>query len=81
MPFRQTVKHTSYVFGSLADLLAKASGPRAGDRLAGVAAGSAEENIAAKLALADVPLKAILAEPLIAYETLGRDAMRVVVKN
>jgi ethanolamine ammonia-lyase large subunit len=66
--FRQRIKTTSYVFGSLAELLAKASPLRAGDRLAGLAAASAEENVAAKLALADVPLKAILAEPLIAYE-------------
>jgi ethanolamine ammonia-lyase large subunit len=48
--------------------LAKASPPRAGDRLAGIAAATAEENVAAKLALADVPLKAVLAEPLIPYE-------------
>ncbi len=68
MAFRQRIKDTSYVFGSLAELLAKASPVRAGDRLAGLAAASAEENMAAKLALADVPLKAILAEPLIPYE-------------
>ncbi len=68
MPFRQRVRDTTYAFGSLAELLAKASPPRAGDRLAGLAAASAEENVAAKLALADVPLQAILAEPLIPYE-------------
>jgi ethanolamine ammonia-lyase large subunit len=66
--FRQRIKHTSYVFASLKELLAKASPLRAGDQLAGVAAASAEENIAAKLALADVPLTTILNEPLIAYE-------------
>ncbi|MDQ8727177.1 ethanolamine ammonia-lyase subunit EutB [Bradyrhizobium sp. LHD-71] len=68
MMFRQRIKSSSYVFGSLAELLAKASPPRAGDRLAGLAAASAEENMAAKLALAEVPLTAILAEPLIPYE-------------
>jgi ethanolamine ammonia-lyase large subunit len=68
MVFRQRIKDTSYVFGSLAELLAKASPERAGDRLAGLAAASAEENMAARLALADLPLTAILAEPLIAYE-------------
>lgn len=68
MPYRRSVGSTSYVFGSMADLLAKASPPRAGDRLSGLAAQSAEENVAAKLALADLPLKAILAEPVIAYE-------------
>ena len=68
MIFRQRIRDTSYVFGSLAELLAKASPVRAGDRLAGLAAVSAEENMAARLALADTPLKAILAEPLIPYE-------------
>ena len=68
MIFRQRIRDTSYVFGSLAELLAKASPVRAGDRLAGLAAASAEENMAAKLALADMPLKAILAEPVIPYE-------------
>lgn len=68
MTFTFTIGGTRYVFPSLKTLLAKASPPRAGDRLAGIAAASAEENIAAKLALADVPLKAILAEPLIPYE-------------
>ena len=66
--FRHRIRDTSYAFGSLADLLAKASPVRAGDRLAGVAAASAEENMAARFALADVPLKSILAEPLIPYE-------------
>ncbi len=68
MPFRQQIGYTAYVFPTLADLLAKASPPRAGDRLAGLAAATAEENVAAKLALANVPLKSILAEPVIPYE-------------
>ena len=68
MTYFQSIGATRYVFPTLKALLAKASPPRAGDRLAGIAAASAEENIAAKLALADVPLKAILAEPLIPYE-------------
>ena len=79
MPFRQRVGQTSYVFPSLAVLMAKASPPRAGDRLAGLAAGSAEENVAAKLALADVPLKAILAEPLIPYE--DDDVTRLILDS
>src|SRR5206468_3084610 len=42
--------------------------PRSGDRLAGVAAESAEEMIAARMALADVPLKQFLNEAVIPYE-------------
>jgi ethanolamine ammonia-lyase large subunit len=68
MPFRQKVGDTTYVFPTLAVLLARASPPRAGDRLAGLAADTAAENVAAKLALSDVPLKSILAEPLVPYE-------------
>lgn len=58
----------SYVFNDLKTLMAKATPPRSGDVLAGVAAASAEENVAAKVALADVPLKEFLATPLIPYE-------------
>lgn len=68
MTYSHTVGSTKYSFPSLKTLLAKASPPRAGDRLAGIAAETAEENVAAKLALADIPLSAILAEPLIPYE-------------
>ena len=68
MPFRQAVGQTTYAFADLKELMAKATPRRAGDRLAGIAAETAEENVAAKMALADVPLKRILAEPLIPYE-------------
>lgn len=71
MTFTNTIGGSRYAFPSLKTLMAKASPPRAGDRLAGIAAVSAEENVAAKLALSDVPLKAILAEPLIPYEDDG----------
>lgn len=68
MPYRATIGSTVYSFGSLRDLLAKASPLRSGDELAGVAAGSAEERVAAQMALADVPLRRFLEEPLIPYE-------------
>jgi ethanolamine ammonia-lyase large subunit len=53
---------------NLRNLLAKASPARSGDQLAGIAAATAEERVRAQMALADVPLKAFLAEPLIPYE-------------
>ncbi len=77
MAYSHTVCGTRYVFPSLKVLLAKASPPRAGDRLAGIAAASAEENVAAKLTLADVSLKTILAEPLILYE--NDDVTRLIL--
>ena len=68
MVYRHVIGTTSYVFADLRDLLAKATPPRSGDRLAGIAAGSAEETIAARIALADVPLKRFLNEAVIPYE-------------
>src|SRR5246127_5552770 len=68
MVFRHTIDASSYVFDDLRDLLAKATPARSGDRLAGIAAGSAEEMIAARMALADVPLTQFLQETVIPYE-------------
>jgi ethanolamine ammonia-lyase large subunit len=68
MIYRQTIDATSYAFDDLRDLLAKATPPRSGDRLAGVAADSAEEMIAARMALADVPLRQFLNEAVVPYE-------------
>jgi ethanolamine ammonia-lyase large subunit len=69
MRFRQVTGHTSWSFADLRELMAKATPLRSGDALAGICAGSAEENVAAKLALADLPLRALLDDPLIPYET------------
>src|SRR6202166_3094213 len=68
MVYRHAIDTTSYVFDDLRDLLAKATPPRSGDRLAGIAADSAEQMIAARIALADVPLKQFLQEAVIPYE-------------
>jgi ethanolamine ammonia-lyase large subunit len=68
MVYRCTIDATTYVFVDLRDLLAKATPPRSGDRLAGIAAESAAQMIAARIALADVPLKQFLQEAVIPYE-------------
>ncbi|PSC05894.1 ethanolamine ammonia lyase large subunit [Alsobacter soli] len=68
MPTRIMTGARTWAFRDLKELLAKATPPRSGDRLAGIAAESAEESVAARMALADTPLKQILAEPLIPYE-------------
>jgi ethanolamine ammonia-lyase large subunit len=54
---------------NLRELLAKASPARSGDELAGIAASGAEERVRAQMKLAELPLKAFLAEPVIPYET------------
>ena len=58
---------TRHLFGSLRELMAKATPLRSGDVLAGVAAASAEERVAAQLLLAEVPLADFLRYPLIPY--------------
>jgi ethanolamine ammonia-lyase large subunit len=68
MVYRHTIDATSYAFADLRDLLAKASPPRSGDRLAGIAADSAEQMVAARMALAEVPLRQFLQEAVIPYE-------------
>ena len=68
MVFRHAIDSTTYVFDDLRDLLAKATPSRSGDRLAGIAADSAEQMIAARIALADVPLKQFLHDTVIPYE-------------
>jgi ethanolamine ammonia-lyase large subunit len=68
MVYRHAIDATTYVFENLRDLLAKATPPRSGDRLAGIAADSAQQMIAARIALADVPLKQFLQETVIPYE-------------
>jgi len=67
--FRALCQHRSFNFGNLCELLAKATPHRSGDALAGVAAESDRERVAAQMALADVPLATLLAEPIIPYET------------
>lgn len=59
---------TRYAFDSLAHVLAAASPRRSGDELAGIAATSGEQRIAARYALADLPLRTFLDDILIPYE-------------
>ena len=66
--FSHTIDSHTYAFASLKELLAKATPLRSGDVLAGVAAASARERVAALLALSDVPLSLFLSEALVPYE-------------
>ncbi|MFQ3663801.1 MAG: ethanolamine ammonia-lyase subunit EutB [Chloroflexaceae bacterium] len=67
-PYTRTLGGRTYQFDDLKTLMAKATPERSGDQLAGLAAESAEERVAAQLCLADVPLTTFLEEPLIPYE-------------
>ena len=65
MRYRSSVRGQSFVFADLTELLAKASEEKSGDLLAGLAAGSAVERVAAQRALADVRLADFVAAPLL----------------
>lgn len=68
MGFAHTVGGTRHVFADLRTLLARATPLRSGDVLAGVAAESAAERVAAQRALADLPLRHFLSEAIVPYE-------------
>lgn len=67
--YRYAMGPRSYRFRSLAELMAKATPARSGDRLAGVIADSAEERVVAQMALAELPLKTFLNDALVPYES------------
>jgi ethanolamine ammonia-lyase large subunit len=79
MIYRHAIAAHSYVFHDLRDLLAKATPRRSGDRLAGLAAETAEAMIAARMALADVPLKQFLEETVVPYE--DDDVTRLIIDS
>jgi ethanolamine ammonia-lyase large subunit len=77
MAYAHTLRGERFVFADLRELLAKANERKAGDELAGIAAASERERAAAKLALADVTLAELVANPVIDPET--DDVSRLVI--
>lgn len=77
MPFAHIIGGTRHVFDDLATLLARATPLRSGDALAGIAAESAAERVAAQYALADLPLGHFLNEAVIPYE--ADDVTRLIM--
>ncbi len=65
MPYHATIRSESFTFADLRELFAKANEEKSGDQLAGVAAASVLERVAAKWALADVTLEEIVSNPVI----------------
>jgi ethanolamine ammonia-lyase large subunit len=64
-----TLRSTRHVFADLKDLLAKAGEAKSGDTLAGIAASSETERVAAKMVLADLPLADFILSPVIDPDT------------
>ena len=65
MAYSHVIRGEQYNFADLKALLAKANEPKSGDLLAGIAAKNERERIAAKMALADLPLREFLAHPIL----------------
>lgn len=68
MAYRHSLGAASWSFADLKTVMAKATPLRSGDQLAGLAAESAAERMAARMCLADVPLQRFLSEALVPYE-------------
>lgn len=68
MGHKHTIQNRTYTFNDLKTLMAKATPFRSGDALAGLAADTYEERVAAQMCLADIPIKAFLSEAIIPYE-------------
>lgn len=66
-----TLRSEKFNFADLRELMACANEPKAGDRLAGIAASTERERVAAKMALAEVPLGEFLEEPLLEDDVTG----------
>ena len=77
MPYHHSLRGTRHTFPDLRTLLARAAPARSGDVLAGIAAASASERVAAQWALADLPLKTFLTEAVVPYE--ADDVTRLIV--
>ena len=69
MSYAHTIGGSTYTFADLKDVLAKASPARSGDYLAGLAARTAVERMAAKMCLAELPLTTFLNESVVPYES------------
>src|SRR5581483_61812 len=88
MPYHATIRSERFVFADLREVFAKANEEKSGDHLAGLAAHTERERVAAKLALADVTLGEIVDRPLIdpdhdevtrlILDTLDQEAFRAI---
>lgn len=65
MSYHATVRGERFTFAELREVFAKANEEKSGDQLAGIAARSERERVAAKMALAEVRLQEIADRPLV----------------
>ena len=68
MKLKTTLLGKTYQFRSVKDVLAKANEEKTGDQLAGLAAESAQERVAAKVVLSEITLQDLRENPAVPYE-------------
>jgi ethanolamine ammonia-lyase large subunit len=78
MKLAATMRGKTYTFRDLVEVMAKANEEKSGDKLAGVAAGSAQERVAAKLVLSEITLKELRENPVVPYE---KDAVTRLIQD
>lgn len=69
----------TYEFKSVMEVMGKANEEKSGDQLAGVAAESAEERVAAKVVLSNLKLADLFNNPAVPYET--DEVTRIIIDN
>src|SRR5580658_10223064 len=79
MSYAHTIGGVVHRFDDLKALMARATPARSGDELASIAARSAEERVAAQMALADLPLRTFTEELVIPYES--DEVTRLIVEQ
>ncbi|MDR3314795.1 MAG: ethanolamine ammonia-lyase subunit EutC [Oscillospiraceae bacterium] len=68
MAFKGALFGETFVFDDVKTVLARAGEEKTGDQMAGIAAGSVTERVAAKMVLADLPLSVLYENPVVPYE-------------
>lgn len=77
--YKINLKNKTYKFNDLKDLMSKATPLRSGDKLAGIAAESLSEMVAAQMLLADLPLKTFTQQFVIDPEI--DEVSRLIIKQ
>ena len=78
MKLKTTLLGKTYLFRDLKQVLAKANEEKTGDKLAGLAAETAQERVAAKVVLAAVTLRELRENPAVPYE---RDEVTRIIQD
>lgn len=79
MNLKAVIANENFSFKSVKEVLAKANEPKSGDALAGIAAQTESERVAAKQALSELSLGELFEHPVLDYE--HDEVTRIIVDN